>query len=247
MPSAAAHPRPFLLLVLLSTLLLLPAQAFLFRLPAQKAPSSHTRTLSPSSISSSPSSSSSTLLRAAADGDEEEFDAAAREKIMEKIQNHKIVLFMKGSKLFPQCGFSNTACSILNKLNVSVEWRGKIEEKQAVRMSCCMTIHFHHPTNHPPTHPPHQVEYETVDVLADERIRMEIKRVSAWPTIPQLYLQGEFIGEYVSLSRLIHPPPPPPPQNYSPTHPPIHPPTHFFYKAAPTSCWRCTKRGSCRK
>ncbi|TFJ82799.1 hypothetical protein NSK_005875 [Nannochloropsis salina CCMP1776] len=89
------------------------------------------------------------------DDGEPQYDAPARAKIEELIKNNKVVLFMKGTRLFPSCGFSNTAIRILDQLNV---------------------------------------EYETVDVLADERIRGEIKRYSAWPTIPQLYLQGDFIG-----------------------------------------------------
>jgi monothiol glutaredoxin len=66
-----------------------------------------------------------------------------------------VVLFMKGNKLFPQCGFSNTATQILNSFGIP----------------------FH-----------------TVDVLADENIRQGIKIYSEWPTIPQLYVAGEFIG-----------------------------------------------------
>jgi monothiol glutaredoxin len=62
---------------------------------------------------------------------------------------------MKGNKLFPQCGFSNTACRILDALNTP---------------------------------------YETVNVLEDENIRNGIKIYSSWPTIPQLYVNGEFIG-----------------------------------------------------
>lgn len=62
---------------------------------------------------------------------------------------------MKGSKLFPQCGFSNTATQILMSFNV---------------------------------------DFHTVDVLADENIRQGVKEFSQWPTIPQLYIDGEFIG-----------------------------------------------------
>ena len=62
---------------------------------------------------------------------------------------------MKGSKVFPQCGFSNTACQILQSYNI---------------------------------------DFETVDVLADESIRQGVKEFSQWPTIPQLYVAGEFIG-----------------------------------------------------
>ena len=62
---------------------------------------------------------------------------------------------MKGSKLFPQCGFSNTATQILNSFNI---------------------------------------DFHTVDVLADDQIRQGIKDYSQWPTIPQLYVAGEFVG-----------------------------------------------------
>ncbi len=62
---------------------------------------------------------------------------------------------MKGSKLFPQCGFSNTATQILGSFNV---------------------------------------DFHTVDVLSDENIRQGVKEFSQWPTIPQLYVSGEFIG-----------------------------------------------------
>jgi monothiol glutaredoxin len=78
-----------------------------------------------------------------------------RERIQGLVDKHPVLLFMKGSKLFPQCGFSNTATQILNSFNV---------------------------------------EFYTVDVLADERIRQGIKEFSAWPTIPQLYVAGEFLG-----------------------------------------------------
>ncbi|MGB8702143.1 MAG: Grx4 family monothiol glutaredoxin [Thermosynechococcaceae cyanobacterium] len=71
------------------------------------------------------------------------------------VQNNKVVVFMKGSKLMPQCGFSNNAVQILNSLGVP---------------------------------------YETVDVLADGDIRQGIKEYSNWPTIPQVFINGEFIG-----------------------------------------------------
>ncbi|RXD03906.1 Grx4 family monothiol glutaredoxin [Sphingomonas sp. UV9] len=66
-----------------------------------------------------------------------------------------VVLFMKGSPLFPQCGFSSRAIAILNHL---------------------------------------EVEFESVDVLQDQGIRQGIKAYSDWPTIPQLYVDGEFVG-----------------------------------------------------
>ncbi len=80
-------------------------------------------------------------------------DAHAR--IAELVTTNNVVLFMKGTPLFPQCGFSSKAISILDHLNV---------------------------------------EYETVDVLQDMEIRQGIKEYSDWPTIPQLYVKGEFLG-----------------------------------------------------
>lgn len=71
------------------------------------------------------------------------------------INSNKIVVFMKGEKLMPMCGFSNTVVQILNNFNV---------------------------------------DYYTVNVLEDENLRHEIKLYSKWPTIPQVYIQGEFIG-----------------------------------------------------
>jgi len=66
-----------------------------------------------------------------------------------------VLLFMKGSPLFPQCGFSSRAIAILEHLGV---------------------------------------EYATIDVLQDAEIRSGIKEFSDWPTIPQLYVKGEFVG-----------------------------------------------------
>jgi monothiol glutaredoxin len=82
-------------------------------------------------------------------------DTAANERIDEIVKANDIVLFMKGTPLFPQCGFSSRAISILDHLGVP---------------------------------------FETVDVLADQDIRAGIKDYSDWPTIPQLYVKGEFVG-----------------------------------------------------
>jgi monothiol glutaredoxin len=76
-------------------------------------------------------------------------------KIEQLLKENKIMVFMKGSKLMPQCGFSNNVVQILNTLGVP---------------------------------------YETVDILADPEIRQGIKEYSNWPTIPQIYLNGEFVG-----------------------------------------------------
>ena len=76
-------------------------------------------------------------------------------RIAEIVKGNDVVLFMKGTALFPQCGFSSRAIAILDHLGV---------------------------------------QYETVDVLQDMEIRQGIKSYSDWPTIPQLYVKGEFVG-----------------------------------------------------
>jgi monothiol glutaredoxin len=78
-----------------------------------------------------------------------------QERIDNIVKQNKIVVFMKGSKLMPQCGFSNNVVQILNTLGVP---------------------------------------FETVDILADNELRQGIKEYSSWPTIPQVYVNGEFIG-----------------------------------------------------
>ena len=82
-------------------------------------------------------------------------DTDIQQKIGDLVGQNDIVLFMKGSPLFPQCGFSSRAIAILDHL---------------------------------------EVKYETVDVLADQDIRQGIKQYSDWPTVPQLYVKGEFVG-----------------------------------------------------
>jgi len=79
----------------------------------------------------------------------------ATDKIDALVNANDVVLFMKGSALFPQCGFSSRAIAILDRLGAT---------------------------------------YETVDVLQDQDIRQGIKAYSDWPTIPQLYVHGEFVG-----------------------------------------------------
>ena len=78
-----------------------------------------------------------------------------RDRIEEVVKNNDVVLFMKGTPLFPQCGFSSRAIAILDHLGV---------------------------------------KYESVDVLQDPEIRAGIKDYSDWPTVPQLYVKGEFLG-----------------------------------------------------
>ncbi|MGD1952679.1 MAG: Grx4 family monothiol glutaredoxin [Leptolyngbyaceae cyanobacterium] len=78
-----------------------------------------------------------------------------KEKIDSLVASNKVLVFMKGTKLMPQCGFSNNVAQILNSLGAP---------------------------------------YETIDVLADYDVRQGIKEYSNWPTIPQVYIDGEFIG-----------------------------------------------------
>ena len=78
-----------------------------------------------------------------------------QDRIKGLVESNDVLLFMKGSPLFPQCGFSSRAVAILNHLGV---------------------------------------DFESVDVLQDQGIRQGIKSFSDWPTIPQLYVKGEFVG-----------------------------------------------------
>lgn len=75
--------------------------------------------------------------------------------IKQQIEQHPVILYMKGNKQFPQCGFSSRAVSILQACGV---------------------------------------DFEAVNVLDDPDIRQGIKEFSNWPTIPQLYVRGEFVG-----------------------------------------------------
>ncbi|MEI6600542.1 MAG: Grx4 family monothiol glutaredoxin [Comamonadaceae bacterium] len=81
-----------------------------------------------------------------------------QQRIDELVKSNPIVLFMKGSASFPQCGFSGRAIQILQACGVDIK-----------------TV-------------------KTLNVLEDEAIRNGIKQYSNWPTIPQLYVKGEFIG-----------------------------------------------------
>lgn len=80
---------------------------------------------------------------------------SAQDQIRELVQKNDVVLFMKGTKMMPQCGFSSKVAGILNYIGV---------------------------------------DYTDVNVLADAEIRQGIKDFSDWPTIPQLYIKGEFVG-----------------------------------------------------
>ena len=82
-------------------------------------------------------------------------DNQTKDKIQKLIDSSPVMVFMKGTKLMPQCGFSNNVVQILNALGI---------------------------------------EFTTYDVLSDLEIREGIKQFSNWPTIPQVYLKGEFLG-----------------------------------------------------
>ena len=82
-------------------------------------------------------------------------DPSTRQRIETLVASSPVVVFMKGKKLMPQCGFSNNVCQILNAL---------------------------------------AVPFETFDVLSDPEVRQGIKEFSDWPTIPQVYVQGQFMG-----------------------------------------------------
>ena len=79
-----------------------------------------------------------------------------QDKIREQVKGHPVVLYMKGTPQFPQCGFSATATEILKRCGVS--------------------------------------DFYSVNVLEDADIRQGIKEYANWPTIPQLYVNGEFVG-----------------------------------------------------
>ena len=80
---------------------------------------------------------------------------SAEEQIKDTITGNDVVLFMKGTKAMPQCGFSSRVAGVLNYMGV---------------------------------------EFADVNVLADEAVRQGIKDFSDWPTVPQLYVKGEFVG-----------------------------------------------------
>ena len=82
-------------------------------------------------------------------------DITVHDRIQQEIAGTPVVLFMKGSPVFPQCGFSAAVVQILSQLGV---------------------------------------KFKGIDVLSDPQIRQGIKEFSSWPTIPQLYVKGEFVG-----------------------------------------------------
>ena len=82
-------------------------------------------------------------------------DNPVHQSIDETVKSNDVVLFMKGTPTFPQCGFSSVVANVLNHMGV---------------------------------------EYASVNVLEDMDVRQGIKEYSSWPTIPQLYVKGEFVG-----------------------------------------------------
>ena len=84
-----------------------------------------------------------------------ELDEGVKSRIEKEITSNDVVLFMKGTPVFPQCGFSSMVSQVLSHIGV---------------------------------------EFKGVDVLAEPTLRDGIKSFSDWPTIPQLYVKGEFIG-----------------------------------------------------
>ena len=81
--------------------------------------------------------------------------SSANERIQALINNNKVLVFMKGNRAIPMCGFSATVVQVLDRLGAV---------------------------------------YETVDVLEDPEIREGVKAFSNWPTIPQVYIDGKFVG-----------------------------------------------------
>ena len=89
--------------------------------------------------------------------------ADAKTQIDETIKANSVVLYMKGTKSMPQCGFSSRVAGVLNYMGV---------------------------------------EFQDVNVLADDAVRQGIKEFSDWPTIPQLYVQGEFVGGWDIITEM---------------------------------------------
>ncbi len=85
-------------------------------------------------------------------------------KIKDTVVDNDVVLFMKGTKALPQCGFSSRVAGVLDYMNV---------------------------------------DYRDVNVLADDALRQGIKEYSDWPTIPQLYVKGEFVGGCDIITEMV--------------------------------------------
>jgi len=80
---------------------------------------------------------------------------SSTEKIKEEVESNDVLLFMKGTPMFPQCGFSAAVVQILSQMNI---------------------------------------KFKGINVLEDDQLRQGVKDFTNWPTIPQLYVKGEFIG-----------------------------------------------------
>ncbi|MEL6410730.1 MAG: Grx4 family monothiol glutaredoxin [Pseudomonadota bacterium] len=93
-----------------------------------------------------------------------EVQADAQTVIDETVKANDVVLFMKGTRNMPQCGFSNRVAGVLNYMDI---------------------------------------EYTDINVLADDAIRQGIKDYSDWPTIPQLYVKGEFVGGCDIITEMV--------------------------------------------
>ena len=91
-------------------------------------------------------------------------DSTVHDRIKNEIGEAPVVLFMKGTPVFPQCGFSATVVQILSHLGV---------------------------------------KFKGIDVLSDPSVRQGIKEFSSWPTIPQLYVNGEFVGGCDSIREMF--------------------------------------------
>ena len=138
-------------------------------------------------------------------------DSTTRSKIEDLINSKPIFVFMKGNKLMPQCGFSNNVVQILNSLGISFDTfdvlsdmdsttRSKIEllinskpifvfmKGNKLMPQCGFSNNVVQILNSL------GMSFDTFDVLSDMEIREGIKEFSNWPTIPQVYVKGEFIG-----------------------------------------------------
>src|ERR1051325_7878565 len=89
---------------------------------------------------------------------------STHETIQEQVTTHPVVLYMKGTPQFPQCGFSATVAEVLKRCGVA--------------------------------------DYKSFNVLQDDALRRVIKEYSNWPTIPQLYVDGEFVGGCVIIREM---------------------------------------------
>lgn len=138
-----------------SRLIFIGCLAFFLATPSCTIPTTHAFSVSRPSTGRSIICAQPSTLHSSGDDFLQESATDTQERIQALVDSHPVLLFMKGSKLFPQCGFSNTAVQILQTYGI---------------------------------------DFHTVDVLSDQSIREGVKQFSQWPTIPQLYVTGEFVG-----------------------------------------------------